>query len=136
MNNIGFRVIAGLVLVAAILGIGYFAYNAGVAQGTAAHLPAATGGAAAQQYPFYAYGAPFWMPFPFMGFGCLGLLLPLLLLCIAFGAFRRMMWGPRWGWHRMHHGPWMDEAGRSGPPPFFDAWHRRAHGEADPNKKE
>ena len=75
----------------------------------------------------------FWHPAPFFGFGCIGLLLPLFLLFVAFGAFRRMLWGPRWGWHHMHHG-WMGTQGEAGLPPMFAEWHRHAHGEPDPEK--
>ncbi len=136
MNNIWFRFIAGLVLVAAIFGIGYFAYNAGVAQGAVASPPAAGGAPGSQPYPYYGYGMPFWHPFPFFGFGCLGLLLPLFLLMIAFGAFRRMIWGPRWGWHGMHHRHWMDAEGNQGVPPMVSEWHKRMHGESEPTRKD
>lgn len=135
MNNVYFRVIAGLVLLAAIAGLGYFAYNAGVAQGTVVNLPASAGETAAQPHPYFGYGMRFWHPFPFFGFGFFGLLLPLLLLFIAFGAFRRMLWGPRWGWHHMHHRGWMGAEGEAGVPPFFTEWHKRAHGESDPDKQ-
>lgn len=136
MNNVWFRLLAGLVLLAAIVGIGYFAYNAGVAQGTVANVPAAGAGQTAQPYPFYGYRAPYWFPFPFFGFGCLGLLLPLFLIFLAFGAFRHMIWGPRWGWHHMHHRHWMNEDGKPTMPPFVEEWHRQAHGESEPDKKE
>ncbi len=79
---------------------------------------------------------PFWRPFPFFGFGCIGLLIPLFLLFLAFGAFRRLMWGPRWGWHHMRYGRWMGDEGEAGLPPMFAEWHRRAHGDAPTDKKE
>ncbi len=139
MNNVWFRLIAALVLLAAIVGIGYFAYNAGVVQGTAARLPAASAGSGAtgaQPYAYPAYGMPVWFPFPFFGFGCFGLLIPLFLLFLVFGAFRRLIWGPRWGWHHMHHRRWMDENGEAGVPPMVSEWHRRMHGESDPARKD
>jgi hypothetical protein len=125
-KNIGFRILAALVLLAAIAGIAYFAFNAGVQRGAVLNLPVpATGG---QLVPYYAYGMPFMHPFPFFGFGCFGLLIPLFLLFLAFGAARRMLWGPRWGGHHMHHGHWGDKGpGSEFVPPMFDEWHRRAH---------
>jgi hypothetical protein len=136
MNNIAFRLLAGLVLLAAIVGLGYFAYNAGVAQGAVASAPASAGAPNGQPVPNFGYGAPFWHPYPFFGFGCLGLLLPLFLLFLAFNAFRWMLWGPRWGWRHMHHGHWMGDGTSQGVPPMFAAWHSRAHGESEPEKKE
>jgi len=135
-KNIAFRIIAGLVLLAAIAGIAFFAFNAGVTQGAAINLQAApaTGG---QTVPFYGYGMPYLRPYPFFGFGCFGLLLPLFLLFLAFGAARRMLWGPRWGHHmsgmHMHHGPWGEKGpgGEDFVPPMFSEWHRRAHGSKD-----
>ncbi len=137
MNNFWFRLIAALVLLTAIVGIGYFAYNAGVAQGTAAQLPASSG-SGAQTYPYPGYGGPFWFPHPFFGFGfgCFGLLIPLFLLVLVFGAFRRLIWGPHWGWHGMHHRHWMDAEGNQGVPPMVSEWHKRMHGESDPTKKD
>jgi hypothetical protein len=81
-------------------------------------------------------------PYPFFGFGCFGVLIPLFLLFLAFGAARRMLWGPRFGWRHMHHGPWGDR-GPGGPDfvhPMFAEMHRRAHEAAekpagDPEKK-
>ena len=56
---------------------------------------------------------------------------PLFLVFLAFGAARRMFWGPRFGWRHMHmhHGPWSENR-PSGPdfvPPMFAEWHKRAH---------
>jgi len=135
MKSITFRIIAGLVLLAAIVGIGFFAYNAGVARGTVVNLPAA-GTTNAQPYPYFGHARAFWGPFPFFGFGCFGPLLALFLVFLAFGAFRRLLWGPRWGWHHMHHRHWMGEEGEESLPPFFQEWHRRAHGEPPADKKE
>ena len=125
-KNVGFRILAALVLLAAIAGIASFAFNAGMARGAALNLqvPATAG----QPIPYYAYGMPFMHPFPFFGLGFLGLLIPIFLLFLAFGAARRMIWGPRWGGHHMHHGPWGDKTSDGEfVPPMFDEWHRRAH---------
>ena len=131
--KIVFRMVAGLVLLAAIAGIAFFAYQAGVAHGSPVTLQAPSGQTVPAPYPFYGHGA--WRMHPFFGFGFLSCLLPLFLLFLAFGAFRRMMWGPRWGMHRMHmhgHGPW----GEKGVHPMFAEMHRRAHEAADAEKKE
>ncbi len=123
--KIVFRLVAALVFIAAVAGIAYFAYLAGVAQGSPITVQTPSGETVnGMAYPYFAYGMP-WHFRPFFGFGCFGLLLPLFLLFAAFGAFRRMLWGPRWGWHRMghHHGPWGE-----GVPPMFNEWHKRAHG--------
>lgn len=132
LKNVVFRIVAGLVLLAAIAGIAFFAFNAGMARGAILDFQVP----AAQAAPFYGYGMPF-LHAPFFGFGCFGILIPLFLLFLAFGAARRMIWGPRWGWRHMRHGPW----GEKGPgsadfvPPMFTEWHRRAHGEAPAEDK-
>jgi hypothetical protein len=128
-KNIVFRILAGIVLLAAIAGIAFFAFNAGLARGAALELPASAVQTGGQPVSFYGYGMPFFHPMPFFGFGCFGALIPLFLLFLAFGAARRMIWGPRWGWHHMHHGPW-GEKGPGSPdfvPPMFAEWHKRAH---------
>ena len=105
-KNVVFRILAGLVLLAAIAGIAFFAFNAGMARGAALNLQAPAAQRGGQPVPYYGYGMPFLHPLPFFGFGCFGVLIPLFLLFLAFGAARRMLWGPRWGWHHaMHHGP-------------------------------
>ncbi len=120
-GKIVFRILAGLVLVAAIAGIAFFAFNAGAA--THIQLPANPSG----QTPYPAYGYPYWHPFPFFGFGCFGPLLALLLLFLAFRAFSFLFWGPRWGhMHRRWRHGWDEEGGV---PPMFREWHDRAHGQ-------
>ena len=125
-GRVGFRILAALVLVAAVVGIGIFAYNAGVA--THVQLPA--NGTGQAPYPYYGYGL--WHPWPFFGFGCFGPLLALFLFFIALRAFSFLFWGPRWGrWGHMRHG-WRhgwDEEG--GVPPMFQEWHDRAHGQPE-----
>src|SRR5574341_2232779 len=125
-GKIVLRIAAALVLIAAIVGIGFFAFNAGVSQGVAAKLPAPEGQAGNLPYPYY--GMPFfWHPFPFFGFGCFGPLIALFLLFIALRAISFIFWGPRWGWghHRMwRHGWYEGEV-----PPMVAEWHKRMHGE-------
>jgi hypothetical protein len=123
-KHILFRIIAGLVLLAAIAGIAFFAYQAGVTHATG---PSSSVPAAANGMPYYPM---FWHPF--FGVGIFALLFGLLLLMLAFSAMRMLVFGPRWGWRHMHHaemgqhpmshGPWTE-----GVPPMFAEWHRRAH---------
>jgi len=135
-DKIGFRILSAVVLVAAIAGIAFFAFRAGVAQGSPITIEAPSGETAPLPYPYYGWGMPFHRPFGF-GFGFIGFLILLFLFFAALRAFRFMLWGPRWGWgHHMghHQGPW----GRweNGVPPMFEEWHKRAHGEATEDRKE
>jgi hypothetical protein len=145
-RSIIFKVVMALVLVAALVGIGYYAFNLGVAQGMAVKLPAASadGGAAPLTYPYF--GMRHYYPFfGFGGLGCFGLLIPLFLLFLVFAAFRGIFWhyGPR-RWHMMGHGPWgrgpwghgptdMPPSGENGMnvPPMVSEWHRRMHEQAE-----
>ena len=141
VKHIVFRIVAGLVLLAAIAGLGFFAYQAGVAHGVATNIQVPATGTTGSPYLYHGmpYGSFMW--FPGFGFlGLLGLLIPLFLLCLAFGAMRRMIWGPRWGMRHMgsgpmgHHGSWGE-----GVHPMFAEMHRRAHaaerGEQPTDKK-
>ena len=136
MNKyIGFRIVSALVLIAALAGIAFFAFNAGVARGVATNIQAPAGESGALPYPYYGYGM---RPFGFHGFGFFGLLVPLFLFFLVIGAFRRLIWGPRFGWHMhrrgwggpMGHGPWGE-----GVPPMFAEWHRRAHQSPDDSEQ-
>jgi hypothetical protein len=136
-NNIGLRIVAALVLLAAIAGIAYFAFQAGVVRGSPITIEAPSGETIPAPFPYYGYGygMPFHRPWGF-GFGFFGCLIPLFLFFLLFGAFRFLFWGPRWGWHRGGHGPWRHSWGESGVPPMFEEWHKRAHGERPEEKKE
>jgi hypothetical protein len=125
------RVLVALVLVAAIIGIGVYAYNIGMAQGLAQKIPVPSGESV--QVPYVYYGHPF---FGF-GFGLLGCLVPLFLLFLVFGSLRALFWhGPMGGRH-MHRRPWGWHAeDDKDVPPFFSEWHRRAHDEPEETKKE
>jgi hypothetical protein len=139
-EKIGLRIVSVLVLIAAIAGIGFFAYQAGVANGSPISIEAPAGDANVIPAPHYGYGYGLrYHPFGF-GFGCFGILIPLFLFFLAMKAIRFIFWGPRWGWgHR--HGHW---GGRweGGAPPMFEDWHKRAHnipeggGEEPEEKKE
>lgn len=110
-----------LALVAGAAGVGAVAYNAGVARGLAqsGELIRPEGGGV----PVPHYGAPFFYPVPFFGFGfgLIGLLFPLLFVLLLFGLVRGIFWRGRWGPGR-HGGPWA-----KGAPPMFEEWHRQAH---------
>jgi hypothetical protein len=131
-GNIGLRIVAALVLIAAVAGVAFFAFQAGVAQGSPITIESPSGETAPAPYPYYGYGygMPFHRPFGF-GLGCFG---PLLAFFLVFLAFRFLFWGPRWGWG--HYGPWRRNWGESGVPPMFEEWHKRAHGEQPEEKKE
>ena len=105
-GRIFLRGLFALVVIAGVIGIGVYAYNAGVAQGMAA---SGEGGAVAP------YRGPFFFPWFGFGFFCL----PFLLLWFLFPLFG--MWRGRWGWGK-HRGDW-----GKGAPPMFEEWHRRAH---------
>ena len=123
-GNIGLRIVAALVLIAAVAGVAFFAFQAGVAQGSPITVQSPSGETAPLPYPYYGYGMPFHGPFGFgYGFGCFG---PLLGFFLIFLAFRFLFWGPRWG-HRGMHGPWRHGWGEGGVPPMFEEWHKRAH---------
>jgi len=138
-RNTGLRIISALVLIAAVAGIAFFAYQAGVVQGSPVTLQAPSGQTVPAPYPYPYYGMPFYHPWGF-GFGCFGILIPLFLFFLAIKAFRFAFWGPRWGWGR-HHGGY-GRGWNGDVPPMFDEWHKRAHdapvggGEQTEEKKE
>ena len=127
--RIFWRIVVVLVLIAAILGIGAYAYNIGIARGLAQNATVPAGGSVPVPYmhywpPFFGFG---------YGFGFLGCLIPLFLLFLVFGSVRALFWHGPMGWRRhMHRGSWgwRDENGKD-VPPFFEEWHRRAHGEPE-----
>ena len=133
-GKIGLRIFAALVLVAAVAGIAFLAFQAGVAQGSPITIESPSSETVPAPYPYYGYGMPFHRPWGF-GFGCLG---PLLAFFLLFFAFRFLFWGPRWGWrhHYGGHGLWRHDWGERGVPPFFEEWHKRVNGEQPEEKKE
>jgi hypothetical protein len=127
-KHVVFRILAGLVLLAAIAGIAFFAYNAGIAQGATVNVQVPPAQAEVQNIPLYAHGMFMARAHPFFGFGCFGILIPLFLLFLAFAAMRHLIWGPRWGEHHMRFARHMHDAwGEDGVPPMFAELHRRAH---------
>jgi amino acid transporter len=135
-GKVWLRIVAALVLIAAVAGITFFAYQAGVVHGSPITVQAPNGQTAPAPYPYYGYGMP-WHVFPFFGFGfgCFGPLIALFLLFIALRAISFIFWGPRWGWghRRMWRHGWYEEGGV---PPMFKEMHDRAHGKPDSEKKE
>ena len=132
-GKIWLRIFAALVLVAAVAGIGFFAYQAGIAQGSPITIQSPQGQSLPAPYPYYGWGMPF-HPFGF-GFGCFIPLIGLFLFFIALRSFRLLFWGPRWGWGHHMHGPWRGHWGEHGVPPMFEEWHKRMHGEAPAEDK-
>ena len=133
-----------LVLAAGAAGLGLYAYNTGVARGLAdsGKLVAPQAGAAPYPYmgPFFHYGL--FGP----GFGLLNCFFLLIGLGFLFMLVRGIMFvvfGPR-HWHdadgpngpgfRHWRGPWGHGPWGRGYPPFFEDWHRQAHGQEKPQE--
>jgi hypothetical protein len=135
-NNTGLRIVAALVLIAAIAGIAYFAFQAGMAQGSPITVQAPSGETVPAPYPYYGYGYGFHRPWGF-GFGFFGFLILIFLFFMVMRAFRFLFWGARGGWghHYGGHGP-LGRHWENGFPPMFEEWHKRAHGEPPAEKKE
>jgi len=131
-RNTGLRILSVLVLIAAVGGIAFFAYQAGFAHGSPVTLQAPSGQTVPAPYPYPYYGMAFHRPWGF-GFGCFGILIPLFLFFLAIHAFRVLFWGPRLGWR--HHGPY-GRGWNGDVPPMFEEWHKKAHGETPEEKKE
>jgi hypothetical protein len=127
MKHIGFRIFFALVLITAIAGIAFLAFNAGVTHSTVYAVQAPTSQNGIQAYPVYT--TPYWFPFPFFGFGLFSFLAVLFLFFVAFGAARLLIFGPRFGRHMMYrrYGRWGDEGSGESIPPMFVEMHRRMH---------
>ena len=136
-TNTGLRIISALVLIAAVTGIAFFAYQAGVVKGSPVTIEAPSEESVPAPYPYPYYGMPFYHPWGF-GFGCFGIFFLLFFFFLAMKAFRFAVWGPRWGWGR-HPGPY-GRGWNGDVPPVFEEWHKRAHhgpaeGEEPPDEK-
>src|SRR5437667_118745 len=100
-----FRVLAALLVVGLLAGIGVSVYNAGVSQGLAQNVTTAASGAPAVVYGYPAYYGHWGFGFGFFGifFWILGIFLIFALLRAAFGWGR---WGRgRWGGYGAGGGP-------------------------------
>ncbi len=128
-GRIVLRVLFVLVVLAAVAGVGVYAYNIGVAQGLAGNAGLAA--PAPGVTPHLYYGRPFFFG-PF-GFGFAGCFFPLLLILLGVLLLRGLFWRGRWGhgyWGHGPHGHW-----EQGVPPMFEEWHRKAH-EPQPQQPE
>ena len=112
-NRSVFWVVIALLLIATVVGIGYYAYSAGVAHGILESGRAAAGGSTpVVVWPRWGFGWGFFPFFPVFFF----ILLWVVLL-------RGLFWrGRRWG------GGCGYRYGR-GVPPQFEEWHGRVHGQ-------
>ncbi len=119
-----------LIALCVIAGIGMTVYNVGVVQGMsdggryvvqAQATPAPVAPPASGAYPYYGpAGRHFgWGIFGFIG-PLIGFVIFIMILRLIFRPFR-------WHHHRRWggNGPW-----GGGVPPFFEEWHRQAHGQA------
>ena len=105
MNRRIATVVALVVVAVALAGVvGTTAYRAGLARGLA--------DAGSVPGPWLYHG-PFWYPGPF------AFLFPLLGLFVILAVVRGLFWR---GWCAGGRGSW-----KSGVPPMFEDWHRRAH---------
>jgi hypothetical protein len=109
-NRTAFWMLIGLVLIATMVGGGYYAFNAGVAHGIAESAHAVPGGSApVVVWPRWGFGFGFFPFFPVFFF----ILIWIVLLRGLF--WRGRYWGRACGY------------GYGGVPPQFEEWHRRAH---------
>lgn len=115
-----FRILLAIILIAVLVGMGIFIYNAGVAQGLAAG--SAPEGQAA---PYPLYGWPYYRPWGF-GFFPFGFIFPLFFSLLIIWAISGLFFR---GWRRSGPGHYWADYGR-GPrdvPPMIEAWHRKMH---------
>jgi hypothetical protein len=119
----GWAIVATVLGVLLVVGVGIGAYNAGLDAGVrqgagAGHVVEVVGGPG---YGWHGYG---FFPFGFLFFPLL-LIGVIFLVRFAFGGQRR--WGPGgWGTGGWGHAPWPEES-RSRFEERFDDWHRRQH---------
>jgi hypothetical protein len=128
-------ILLGLLLFGLIAGIGWYAYNIGVAQGLVESgnlVPSTTEGGVVPPAPYvmpfgFHNAYAFHRPFGF-GFGLLGCLVPILFLLLIFALFR-LLFRPFWGgpWRR---GGWDTADGEI--PQGVREWHRRMHEQDNP----
>lgn len=111
------RVLVFFVLVVALVGLGIYVYQVGMAQGLAQADKVPAPSTVPIPTP-YGVGPYFYRPWGW-GFGCFGLLIPLLILLVIFSVIRTVLWGG----HLRRRG-WMMEGNV---PPMFDEWHKKAH---------
>jgi hypothetical protein len=115
------RIFFGLILVAALFGVGVVIYNAGIAQGVA--TSGQLTGPEGQTLPNPYYYAPFYRPW---GFGPLGIFFPILFVFLIFLGIRGLFFR---SWR--HHDYWRSRGWRDFEkrdiPPMVEEWHRKMH---------
>lgn len=121
-----FGIIAALLLLGLVAGVGVMAYNAGVMQGMLVTNTAVTEGTTVPVAPFVT---PWMMHRPFaFGFGFLACLVPFFFVLTFFALMRFVFRGPHyhrgWGGPGMY-GKWNTEDGNL--PPHIVEWHRKLH---------
>ncbi len=129
----GFRLLGALLALVLLGGLFALAYNLGLSAGAASTSTAATMVVA---YPFGFFHFGFWI------FGLFFLILLIGLIVAAFARPHRDR-GPWWGYRGWYGpsgaGPHGQGGPRDVPPPFepmLEAWHRRAHGQAEPPRSD
>lgn len=110
MDRFGFRLVVGILLAAALVGVGAYTYNLGFARGMfeSGRIAAAENGAVPVVGLWHPWGFGFGF-FPFF---------PLFFILFWVFVLRGLFW--RGGWRGRY---WR----RDDVPPAFDEWHRRAH---------
>ena len=127
-----FQIVFGLILIGALIALGVYVYNAGVAHGLASGTALEAPEGSVLPRPYYYY-PPFYRPWGFSLFGLIG---PLLLLFLIFALLRGLFFR---GWRHYRRG-YEPSAGRwkwgsspeqwkEGVPPMVAEWHRKLHGE-------
>ena len=122
------RVIAALLLVAVVVGIGVGVYNAGVsaglteaAQGVIAQQPIASGDPT-PVVPVYGYGYGPYLHGPFgWGWGFFGIFFWIFGFFLLFALLRAVFGWGRWGGGSHGRGGWGDGGSRA------EDWHRELH---------
>ena len=119
-DRFGFRLLVGLALIATLAGVGFYAYNMGVAHGIAESGRIAAVAAPGGPVPVVPIGL---MPWRF-GFGLFPFF-PLFGILFWILVLRALFWRRPWWGYRGYYG-------YRGMPPMFEEWHRRAHAEQPP----
>jgi hypothetical protein len=125
----GWPIVATIVGVLLLVGVGVAAYNAGLDDGV---RRGAEAGQVVEVVGGHGYGWHGGWFFPF-GFLFFPLIIIGTILLVRFAVGGRRFWGPGYGWGAAH-GPASDE-GRARFEDRFDEWHRRQHeqGSTSPN---
>jgi len=111
------RVLGWVLLIVIVIGGGFMLYRAGFTHG------AVSGADADIVFSRFAR-SPHGMFYTPRLFHPGGLLFGLLFFFLIFGLFRRALFGPRWGMHRMHRMNWEEKAQK---------WHAEQHTQMEGN---